>query len=122
MVVASNMDRGLFVADPVATGFDVRELGYYAAFVQDVLAWGFVGFRVDVYNPNADLFENRAGQLLPASQSITTLSPLVGFRIGERARLSLQYDHILDNLARDATGVPTDLKNDLITARLQVDL
>ena len=100
----------------------MRELGFYAAFVQDVLGWGFVGFRVDVYNPNADLFDSRAGQLLPTSQTITTLSPLVGVRIGERARLSLQYDLIQDNLARDASGVPTDLKNDQITVRLQVDL
>jgi len=120
--VGNNMDRGLFVADPIVTGVDVRQFGFYAAVVQDVFAWGLVGFRVDVYNPNADLFDSRAGQLLPASQTITTLSPLIGVRFKDRARLSLQYDHITDNLARDATGVPTDLRNDQVTLRLQVDL
>ena len=49
------------------------------------------------------------------------MSPLVGVRFKDRARLSLQYDHITDNLARDATGVPTDLRNDQVTLRLQVD-
>ena len=100
----------------------MRQFGVYAAVVQEVFAWGLVGFRFDLYNPNADFFDSRAGQLLPASQTITTLSPLIGVRIKDRARLSLQYDHISDNLARDATGVPTDLSNDQITCRLQVDL
>ena len=68
------------------------------------------------------LFDSRAGQLLPASQTITTLSPLIGVRFKDRTRLSLQYDHITDNLARDATGVPTDLSNDQVMCRLQVDL
>jgi len=122
VVVASNMDRGLFVSDPITTGVDVRQFGFYAAVIQDLYAWGFVGFRVDTYNPNADLFESRAGALLPTSQTITTLSPLAGVRIGDRTRVSVQYDHIQDNLARDATGVPADLSNDQIIARLQVDL
>ena len=77
--LASNLDRGLFVADPVATGIDVRELGFYAPFVQDIARWRFVGFRVDVYNPNADFFDSRRRPAAPpTSQAITTLSPLVG--------------------------------------------
>jgi hypothetical protein len=123
VTVASNLDRGLFVADPIANNnLDVRQLGVYASIVQDLWAWGIVGFRFDLYNPNADLRDARAGQLLPASQTITTLSPIVGARVGERTRFVVQYDHIIDNLARDQLGVPTDLKNDQVTARLQVDL
>jgi hypothetical protein len=123
VIVGSNMDRGLFVADPIANGnLDVRQLGFYASIVQDLWTWGLVGFRFDLYNPNADLRDARAGQLLPANQTITTLSPIVGVRVGERARVVVQYDRILDNLTRDQLGVPTDLKNDQLTARLQVDL
>jgi hypothetical protein len=121
-VLASNLDRGLFPADPVVTGLDVRELGFAAGFTQELGTRGLIGFRADVYNPNADVLDSRAGHILPASQTITTLSPLVGVRVGNRTRVSLQYDRIIDNLARDERGVPTDLRNDQLTARLQVDL
>jgi hypothetical protein len=33
-----------------------------------------------------------------------------------------QYDIILDALARDASGVPADLKNDQLTVRVQGEL
>ena len=115
------MDRGLFVADPVATGVDVRHLFYYAALVQEITKWGLIGFRADAYDPNADFLDNRTGQLLPVSQTIHTLSPLVGLPIPGRARLLFQYDAVLDALARDALGVPADLKNDRFTFRLQVE-
>lgn len=121
-VIASNLDRGLFVADPVGGGIDVRELGFYGALVQDLTAWAFLGCRVDFYNPNADGLDSRAGKVLPLDQGITTVSPIAGARLGERTRLLVQFDHVIDKLARDGRGVPTDLKNDAVTARLQVDL
>jgi hypothetical protein len=120
--VATNLDRGLFVADPVATGVDVRELGAYAAISQEILRYGIVGFRFDYYDPNADFFDQRGGKLLPSSQAIKTFSPLVGLQLPDRARLLFQYDAVRDLLARDVTGVPTDLKNDRWTIRLQVQL
>src|SRR6202020_2888884 len=55
-VLASNLDRGLYIADPVATGSDQRELGYYFGVVQDVTKWGVVGLRFDYYDPNFDAF------------------------------------------------------------------
>ncbi|MBX3225864.1 MAG: hypothetical protein KIT84_30195 [Labilithrix sp.] len=120
--VAQNADRGLFGADPIATGTDARELGWYVAFVQDVTRWGVVGFRADYYDPNADFFDERGGKLIPASAAIRTYSPLVGLVLPDRLRLLVQYDAIVDNLARDAQGVPTDLKNDQLTLRLQGEL
>ena len=119
--IAQNMDRGLFVADPIETGVDLRHLFYYGAIVQEVTRWGLVGFRVDAYDPNADFLDNRTGRLLPVSQTITTLSPLVGLQIPGRARLVFQYDAIFDALSRDELGVPADLKNDRFTLRLQVE-
>jgi hypothetical protein len=116
-----NLDRGLFVADPVTTGVDVRHLYYYAAWVQEVTRWGLVGFRAEAYDPNADFFDNRLGKLLPASQTIHTLSPLVGLAIPGRAKLVFQYDVVIDGLGRDDRGVPADLKNDRFTLRLQVE-
>jgi hypothetical protein len=53
---------------------------------------------------------------------VTTYSPLVGIQLPKRARLCFQYDIIKDHLARDVSGVPTDLKNNAWTLRLQVNL
>jgi hypothetical protein len=127
VTVAKNMDHGLFLADPFVTGTDSRELGYYAGVVQEVTRWGVVGFRCDHYDPNADFFDKRGGKLIPTSQAIDTFSPLVGFVLpgsngGDRARLLLQYDFVRDKLARDERGLPTDLKNDVLTLRLLVGL
>jgi hypothetical protein len=122
LVIATNLDRGLFVADPISSQGDVRELGYMLGLSQEVTPYAVVGFRTDYYDPNADLFEKRAGKLLPLSQRIRVFSPLVGLVLPDRARLLFQYD-IQDNLlARDSRGVPTRLPNNQLTLRLQVIL
>jgi hypothetical protein len=122
VTAASNLDRGLFIADPTLTNTNVRELGYYAAITQEVSPYGVVGFRFDTYDPNADFLEARAGKLLPRTQTIHTYSPLVGLVLPDRARLLLEWDIVRDYLARDSRGVPTDLNNDVWTLRLQVNL
>lgn len=120
--VGTNMDRGLFIADPVLTSIDARELGYYVGFVQEITPYGVVGFRYDDYDPNADLLGLRGGHLQPATMRIKTYSPLVGAVLPGRARLLFQYDFVEDRLALDPRGVPTDLNNDRWTLRLQVEL
>ena len=122
VTLAQNLDRGLFVADPVATGVDVRHLGAYAAFVQEITPYGLVGFRFDYYDPNADFFSKSGGKLIPTSQAIKTFSPVVGLQLPDRARLLFQYDVVRDLLAKDSLGVPADLRNDHWTLRLQVQL
>lgn len=123
LFAAQNADRGVFAADPIATGSDVREVGYYIALLQDVTRYGVVGFRVDRYDPNADFLDKRVGRLVPADASITTLSPLVGLTLEEaHVRVLFQYDVIADKLARDASGVPTDLQNNQLTLRVQGEL
>lgn len=119
---STNLDRGIIPADPVLTGIDKRELGYYVAAVQDVFGRGIVGFRFDVYDPNADFLDKRQGKLVPASQAITTTTALLGVQIDPRARLFFQLDHVNDFLARDARGVPVDLSNDRAALRLQVEM
>lgn len=120
--VAQNADRGLMIADPIASGYDAREFGFYVAATQEVTRWAVLGFRFDRYDPNADAFDKRGGKLIPADASITTLSPVIAAVLPDRMRLSLQYDFIQDTLARSAVGVPTDLKNDQVTLRLQGEL
>jgi hypothetical protein len=120
--VGSNEDRGLFVADPVATGINLREVGWYVAYVQEITRYAMVGLRVDSYNPNGDATRQAGGMVLPVDQTITTWSPLVGLVLPDRARLVFEYDHILDHEGLDSRGVPTDLRNDQWALRLQVDL
>lgn len=120
--VGSNYDRGYAPSDPVTTSLDARQAGGYLAFTQDLLEYVVVGLRAAVYDPNSDIIETRGGKTLPKTQTVKTLSPLVGVVLPERARLLLQYDYIRDYLARDTAGVPTDAENNQWTLRLQVEL
>ncbi len=137
VISASNLDRNTFIADPLGgipitndpvkpggttAGPGLRELGFYVAFTQEITPYGVIGIRYDQYDPNSDSTDSRAGKLIPRSQTIKTLSPLVGVALPDRARLVFQYDHVSDLLARDSRGVPTDFKNDQWTLRLQVTL
>ena len=118
--LASNLDRGLVVADPVSTGFDLRELAWNVAATQDLFDYGAVGFRVDAYNGNSDAFEARRGLFLPADLSVLTLSPLAMVQFPGVGRLLFQYDYVVDHLGRDVSGEPIDLANDQWTLRAQV--
>lgn len=122
VTAASNLDRGLYVADPILSGLDQRELGYHVALTQELGRYAIVGFRTDFYDPNADFLLARAGKLVPATQHLRAYSPLAGLVLPGRAKLVFQYDFVRDQLARDARGVPTDLRNDRWTLRLQVQL
>ncbi|HTQ06852.1 MAG TPA: hypothetical protein VMI54_23505 [Polyangiaceae bacterium] len=122
VVAAKNLDRGFFPADPVSAGSDLREFGYFVGFTQELTPYAVVGFRMDFYDPNADATDKRAGKTLPATNSVTTYSPLVGVTLPQRARLVFQYDIIKDHLGRNLEGVPADLKNNAWTLRMQVSL
>jgi len=122
VTLASNLDRGYLPADPILTGVDVRHLGYYVAASQEIGRHGLIALRYDVYYPNADFLERRVGKLIPTSQTVRTFSPAVGVILPGQGRLLLQGDIIQDYLAKDARGVPTDLRNNRLTLRLQVEL
>ncbi|HEX2872746.1 MAG TPA: hypothetical protein VHP33_15900 [Polyangiaceae bacterium] len=120
--VGSNYDRGYAPSDPVSTRLDARQAGGYLAVTQELTRYGIVGFRASIYDPNSDIIETRGGKTLPKTQTVKTLSPLLGVVLPERARLLLQYDFIKDYQARDKVGVPTDANNNQWTLRLQVEL
>ena len=122
LILAQNLDRGTFVADPVRSGVNVRELGGYVGVVQEVTEYGLLGFRYDYYNPNADIFQSHAGLSVPTSEVIQTFSPLVGVVLPHRAKLLVQYDIIRNHLALDPEGVPTNLKENTLTLRMQAEL
>lgn len=122
LITAKNLDRGFFPADPLASQQDLREFGFYVGFLQAITEYGMVGLRFDYYDPNADSAELHGGKIVPTKNTVRTLSPIVGLQLPGRARFVAEWDVIRDHLARDTTGVPTDLRNDTWTFRLQVNL
>jgi hypothetical protein len=78
--------------------------------------------RYDLYNPNSDFLESTAGKIVPRTQTIRTISPLVGLQVPHRARFIVEYDIVHDELARNTVGVPTDRKNNVWTFRFQGEL
>lgn len=118
---ASNLDRGLLPNDPAVSGADSRQLGLSAFFVQSLFDWTAVGFRGAFYAPNTTLTEQRAGIFHLRNLETWELSPTLTV-LFDRARLSAEYDIILDQMGRDSAGVPTDVANNRFTVRLQVDL
>jgi hypothetical protein len=120
--MASNLDRALVVADPITTGRDARELAWSAGLLHDVASLGFVGLRYDAYFPDLDALDARRGRLLVTDLSVHTIAPLLGWRISEKARLTLQYNLVRDHWGRNLSGVPDDLANDSWQLRLHVGL
>jgi hypothetical protein len=119
VTLANNVDRALYVADPIARGSDLRELNWYVAFIQDLTQWGFVGLRVDQYDPNSDVTDSRRGQQVPSDARRLTASPILGGRWPGYGRVTFEYDAVKDKLSRDTRGIPGDLKNNQWTLRLQ---
>jgi hypothetical protein len=119
--VGSNYDRGLLPSDPILSGIDSRQFGWYVAGLQQVGTYGLVGLRFDYYDPNSDIFDSRGGKLLPYSQIVKTWSPLVG-TVVPHGKLYVQYDIIDNDFGRSSLGVPTKLNDNTVTVRLQVEL
>ena len=104
-----------------------RAVSAYGALLQDLTRWAVVGLRYDLYDYNSDLLTRQRGRAVPADAKIHTISPLLGAVLpagvvaGIRGRLVIQYDRVFDALGRDRRGVPTNLANDQVTVRVQVE-
>ncbi len=120
--LGSNLDRSLFVADPAAIGRNLREIAFLAGVTQEITKYGFVGFRADGYNPDLDSTTSERGLVLVTSQTITTLAPIIGLQLPGRARLTFEYDYVINLLGRTSAGVPTQLDDNDWILRLQGEL
>ena len=119
IVRAKNLDRGLFVADPIAASRDLRELGWHVGASQEITRWAVVAVRHDVYDPDADAREQRAFALVPRDARFSTWSFAVVGRL-PHGRLFAQYDLRKNPLGRDASGASTTLADDAFTIRAEV--
>jgi hypothetical protein len=122
VVLGSNMDRALYVANPTLSGNASREVGFYVAVIQEVTSYAAVGFRYDFYDPNADFLGYKSGKLVPDPQTVKTYSPMLALVLPGQARLVFQYDVVRDHLGRTDQGLPADLANNAWTLRLQGEL
>lgn len=120
VVRAKNADRGLFVADPVASSRDLRELGWYVGGTQDFGKWAQIGVRHDLYRPDDDASEQRPFAVVPVSTSLHTTSFMATARWRGVGRLIGQYDLRRNASGRGANGEPTNLKDDSFTLRAEV--
>jgi len=130
IVRGSNLDRGIEPADPVTAGHDLREIGYYLGFTQEVTDYGMFGVRYDRYNPDSDANAQQGVNVVPADRSYSTLAFLLGLRYADPikawrrpryvGRLLFEYDHNTNPLGLTAAGIPTTLASDAFTIRGEV--
>lgn len=118
IVRASNLDRGVIVADPIAASRDLREAGFYVGVTQEVSRWAQVGVRYDRYDPDSDANEREPFAVVQRDLSLSTWSFMLAGRL-PFARLVAQYDHRQNSLGRDAAGRPTRLADDSFTLRAE---
>lgn len=125
--LAQDLDRGIRPADPILLGRPQRGVAVFGGFTQEVLGRLIVGFRADHYLAAIDESRFEGGTLVRAQQPFTNYSFALAYCFGSslpfgKGRLMVDYTLRRDPLGRDAAGRPADLKNDLLTFRLQVEL
>jgi hypothetical protein len=120
LTYATNLDRNIVIADPVATARDLRELGFYVAATQELTPWAAVGIRYDLYDPDRDANDLRGGVQVPKDSSYSTLAATVAARYPGYGRLIAEYDHATNALGRTPAGIPTTLGSDQFILRAEV--
>ncbi|HEY1558276.1 MAG TPA: hypothetical protein VGF94_25795 [Kofleriaceae bacterium] len=118
--VATNLDRGVYYADPVATGRDLRELGWMAGVVQHAGPHAFAGVRYDTYDADRDA-TSRVGLDLVGAHRIYSTWAVLAAAVRGTARLSVEYDRVRNPFGLSDTGLPTTRADDRVTLRVQAE-
>jgi hypothetical protein len=119
VALATNLDRGLTYADPVAASRDLRHLGFAVGLVQRVGRRAQVGARYDRYDADRDAAERAGVDVVAVERVFSTLALMVAARWRE-AHLALEYDRERNPFGRDDAGSPTTRSADRVTLRAQV--
>ncbi|MFT3841939.1 MAG: hypothetical protein QM723_33415 [Myxococcaceae bacterium] len=120
LIWGKNLDRALYVSDPVALGHDQRELGWSLALVQQLPLGFLAGVRYDTYNPDADAADQQGAYRVPVDISVSTVSVMAAWRWRTTARLIAEYDHQRNAFGRSPNGTPMTLGADRFTLRGEV--
>ena len=118
-VLATNSDRALVYADPIAASRDFRELGFAIGVVQNLGDHAQAGIRYDRYDADRDVVEQLGTTIVGQHKVFSTLSVMAAGRWHD-ARLAVQYDHERNPFGRDDSGMPITRSADRLTLRAQV--
>jgi hypothetical protein len=119
VALATNLDRGVVYADPIATSRELRHLGYAIGVVQNVGDYAQVGVRYDRYDADRDAFEREGVDLVGIDKVFSTVSVMASGHL-QTSRLLVQYDHERNPFGRNDAGMPTTRAADRVTLRAQV--
>jgi hypothetical protein len=117
--IATNLDRGVYYADPITTSRDLRELGFMIGAAQHLTRNGLVGIRYDRYDADRDANAQLGTQLVGTHRVFSTWAFLVAADHGS-ARLLFEYDHTQNPLGRADNGMPATISDDRAVVRAQV--
>jgi hypothetical protein len=120
VIWATNLDRANVIADPVAKGRDLRELGFYAGFVMQLTKYALVGLRYDRYDPDRDDNQRAGGVEVYKNSAYSTLAATAAVQYWPWGRLIIEYDHNTNPLGRTIAGAVTTLPDDALILRGQV--
>ena len=119
LALATNLDRGVEYADPIAADRDFRELGWQVMVVQALTPHAQVAARYDVYRPDRDAREARGAAIVPTDPRYRTLA-IAAEAHTAHTRWLLEYDHESNPRGRALDGAPATMAADRITLRAQV--
>jgi hypothetical protein len=118
--IATNLDRAVYYADPIANARDLRELGWMIGVVQHVTPYALAGVRYDTYDADRDSAERNGVMLVGTPRVFSTWAFLAAAQRGT-TRLSVEYDHVRNPLGRDDAGNPATRADDRAVLRLQAE-
>jgi GNAT superfamily N-acetyltransferase len=117
--IATNLDRGVVYADPIATSRDLRQLGFALGVVQDVGPHVQLGARYDRYDADRDAMDQQGAELVNVRKVFSTLAVMASAR-WSGARIAVEYDHERNPFGRGDGGAPITRAADRLTVRAQV--
>ena len=116
--IATDLDRGLYFADPIANSRKLRELGFQIGALQRIGPHALAGIRYDRYDADRDATEQRYS-LVGVHRVFSTWAFLAA-TTWDNTRVSIEYDRARNPLGRDDTGAPATREDDRLTVRAQV--
>jgi Phosphate-selective porin O and P len=117
--LATNLDRGLVYADPVAASRDLRQLGFAIGAMQELGAYVQIGARYDRYDADRDAMDREGAALINVHKVFSTVAVMATARWND-ARVIVEYDHERNPFGRGDDGAPITRAADRVTLRAQV--
>jgi hypothetical protein len=118
-IIATDLDRAVIYADPIANARELRELGYSIGVVQNITPYAQAGVRYDYYDGDRDAHQMIGVALVNTRQIFSTLS-FMAAALWNGARFTAQYDHQRNPFGIGDNGAPTTKEDDQFTLRVQV--